>query len=81
MVTLRTAPFDPLVAMLEARGRATELTPDLLSLVAPHWAVAGYDSVKLHAAGPDEFERLSRAFTDAALRKEILDAVARLESI
>jgi 2-methylcitrate dehydratase len=29
----------------------------------------------------DKFERLSGAFADAALRKEILDAVARLESI
>src|SRR5258708_37973571 len=46
MVTLRTAPSDPLVAILEARGQATELAPDLLSLVAPHWAVPGYDSVK-----------------------------------
>jgi 2-methylcitrate dehydratase len=29
----------------------------------------------------DKFERLSSAFVDAALRKEIVDAVARLESI
>jgi 2-methylcitrate dehydratase len=29
----------------------------------------------------DKFERLSGAFADAVLRKEILDAVARLESI
>jgi 2-methylcitrate dehydratase len=29
----------------------------------------------------DKFERLSGNFADAALRKEILDAVARLESI
>jgi len=29
----------------------------------------------------DKFERLSGAFADAALRKEILNAVARLESI
>jgi len=31
--------------------------------------------------GADKFEQLSGAFADAALRKEILDAVARLESI